>query len=89
MFLLPISSTHIANEGRPTPSRTVCVRVGSLTSIHTPRAVLAVFCYLCAMVSCGNTIIIALNALLAGFIMGWIVRSALSYMEAKKHGEDD
>lgn len=41
------------------------------------------------MVSCGETIIIALNALLAGFIMGWIVRSALSYMEAKKHGEDE
>ena len=65
------------------------MRVGSLTSIHTLRSVLTDFCYLCAMVSCGETIIIALNALLAGFIMGWIVRSALSYMESRKHDEDD
>lgn len=89
MLVLPISSTRIANEGHPPHSKTVRARVVPLTSIHTPRAVLAVFCYLCAMVSCGHTIIIALNALLAGFIMGWIVRSALSYMEAKKHGEDE
>lgn len=89
MFLLPISSTHIANEGRPTHSKTVCVRVGSLTSIHTLHSVLMNFFYLCGMVSCGNTIIIALNALLAGFIMGWIVRSALAYMESRKHEEDD
>lgn len=60
-----------------------------LTSIHTLHAVLADFCYLCAVVSVRDTIIIALNALLAGFIMGWIVRSALSYMESRKHDEDD
>lgn len=80
---------RIANEGRPPHSKTVWARVVSLTSIHIPRAVLAIFCYLCDMVSCGSTIIIALNALLAGFIMGWIVRSALSYMESRKHNEDD
>ena len=80
---------RIANEGRPTPSKRVCVCVLSLTSVHILRPVLADFCYLCGMVSCGNTIIIALNALLAGFIMGWIVRSALSYMESRKHDEDD
>ena len=80
---------RIANEGRSAAFEAACVRVLSLTSIHTLRAVLADFCYLCAMVTCGNTIIITLNALLAGFIMGWIVRSALAYMESRKHGEDD